>query len=638
MNRAKIEDLSDVEDQRLLNTDIAENNMKLSWHNLSYSVQANYSQQELMLKGISDKKYVKQILHNESGYVNHGEALFIMGASGAGKTSMLNALCDRLDANTNSTLSGEVLINDTLNVSQSTFGRYGAYVMQDDILFATFSCKECLYFSAKLRLGLSHEETEKRVNKTIKDLGLTKCQNTLVGNNIIRGLSGGEKKRTSIGVELITNPSIIFCDEPTSGLDSFNAEKIVKILVRQARLGKTVIATIHQPNSSTFQQFDRLLLLSEGHTIYQGSASESVDYFTAFGFKCPEYTNPSDYYLKVFSSSKCNHFAPNLTYFYRIANEEKETSQFEDKLKMLTSEYEKSLKPRIEAEDSDIKLVDITGSVLGSTFRSSNWLTEWWYLTKRTFMNQIRSPLYLRARIFSTLFMAFLVLSIFWDLGTDEEGIRGKIGLFFFFCTNQIFSAMFGVLMAFLNEREIFLREYSNRTYGVLSYFLAKNFVELPFLAIMPVIFSAITYFGVGLTEDIEKFWIFALIMVLLVYCSSSLGFLMGTAFTNATIALAMAPLVISPIIIFSGTFFDLDQAYVWLRWLQWISPIRYACEALMRNEFVGNSRYEVDVLSYIYPSFTLGKWNCILINGCLGVGFSMFSLIFLKLRVRKSQ
>lgn len=97
-----------------------------------------------------------------------------------------------------------------MNVSSRNFGRYGAYVMQDDILFGTFSCRECLYFSAKLRLGLSHQETNNLVDKIIKDLGLKKCQNTLVGNNLIRGLSGGEKKRTSIGVEIITNPSILF--------------------------------------------------------------------------------------------------------------------------------------------------------------------------------------------------------------------------------------------------------------------------------------------------------------------------------------------------------------------------------------------------------------------------------------------
>ena len=184
--------------------------MKLSWSNLSYTVTCSYSKQEMQMKNITEAKYQKQILKNESGYVNHGEALFIMGPSGAGKTSLLNALCDRLVVNNNCKLTGEIKINDSLVVSQRNFGKYGAYVMQDDILFGTFTCRECLFFSAKLRLGHPDEQINEIVDQTIKDLGLVKCQYTLVGNNILRGLSGGEKKRTSIGVELITNPSVIF--------------------------------------------------------------------------------------------------------------------------------------------------------------------------------------------------------------------------------------------------------------------------------------------------------------------------------------------------------------------------------------------------------------------------------------------
>jgi len=118
----------------------------------------------------------------------------------------------------------------------------------------------------------------------LESLGLLKCRKTLIGSQQIKGLSGGERKRTAIGVELITNPSIIFLDEPTSGLDSFTANKIVKLLVDQAKLGKTVIATIHQPSSSTFALFDRLLLLMDGYTIYQGPANQATDHFAKLGY------------------------------------------------------------------------------------------------------------------------------------------------------------------------------------------------------------------------------------------------------------------------------------------------------------------------------------------------------------------
>lgn len=223
------------------------------------------------------------ILNNESGFVDPGECLFIMGASGAGKTSLLNAFWDRLDTRGNYKFSGEVTVNNSLRVKQSNFGNYGAYVMQDDILFPTFTAEQWLHFAATLRLDKSKAEIKAVVDDVLEELGLVHWRKTLVGNQRIKGLSGGERKRTSIGVELITNPSILFLDEPTSGLDSFNAEKIAKLLVKQARAGKTIISTIHQPNSSTFKQFDRLLLMMEGHTIYQGGALESVEYFSELG-------------------------------------------------------------------------------------------------------------------------------------------------------------------------------------------------------------------------------------------------------------------------------------------------------------------------------------------------------------------
>ena len=274
--------------------------MKLSWKDINYSVKVKYTKKERKEGNIEDKTYMKQILKNSSGYVNNGETLFIMGSSGAGKTTLLNVLCDRISHTRSCSLEGEVLINDSYKVSQNDFGKYAAYVMQDDVLFQTFTCEEAIRFAAKLKLGLSGEELEHKVDEVTESLGLLKCRKTLIGSQLIKGLSGGERKRTAIGVELITNPSIIFLDEPTSGLDSFTANKIVKLLVEQSRLGKTVIATIHQPSSSTFQLFDRLLLLMDGHTIYQGPAKTSTDYFRGIGFDCPKYANPADYYLKEF--------------------------------------------------------------------------------------------------------------------------------------------------------------------------------------------------------------------------------------------------------------------------------------------------------------------------------------------------
>ena len=140
-----------------------------------------------------------------------------------------------------------------------------------------------------------------RVDEIINELKLTKCQNTKIGGPLVKGVSGGERKRTSIGVELITDPNLIFLDEPTTGLDSFTATSVIESLRDLAQSGRTVISTIHQPNSDIFEVFDRLMLMAAGKIIYYNKASLAVDYFSGIGYPCPEMTNPADYFMSIMS-------------------------------------------------------------------------------------------------------------------------------------------------------------------------------------------------------------------------------------------------------------------------------------------------------------------------------------------------
>ncbi len=165
-----------------------------------------------------------------SGYCLPGQLTFIMGASGAGKTSLLNLLSDRVGVKPGVTIKGSIKFNDKYVLDQELFSNYASYVMQDDVVFAYFTVKEALTFAARLKLQCSIEEQDSRVEQLIKDLGLTECQDTQVGSILKKTISGGERKRTAIGVELVTDPKCILLDEPTSGLDSFTAVRIAKTL------------------------------------------------------------------------------------------------------------------------------------------------------------------------------------------------------------------------------------------------------------------------------------------------------------------------------------------------------------------------------------------------------------------------
>lgn len=187
----------------------------------------------------------KEIIRGVSGTVKPGQFLAIIGASGAGKTTLLNFLSGR-EISQNLQKDGRILVNGQRKEDIRQFSSLSAYVQQDDILFQTMTVRECLEFAAKLKLQGDMPSKMARVRELIHDLKLTKCENTRIGGPLVKGVSGGERKRTSIGVELITDPSLIFLDEPTTGLDSFTATNVMEILGDLARRdGRTVVSTIH---------------------------------------------------------------------------------------------------------------------------------------------------------------------------------------------------------------------------------------------------------------------------------------------------------------------------------------------------------------------------------------------------------
>mmetsp|Transcript_2225 Transcript_2225/g.2167 ORF Transcript_2225/g.2167 Transcript_2225/m.2167 type:complete len:217 (+) Transcript_2225:258-908(+) len=194
---------------------------------------------------------MKEILHNVSGYAKPKEMIALMGPSGSGKTSLLNVLAQRFGLSPGSTLYGETRVNNKV-ISQSDFGKFGAFVQQDDILIETMTPVEAFIFAGRLRTTLDQHNLMRKITNLLERLGLTHCQATRIGSERLKGLSGGERKRTSIGYELITDPRLLLLDEPTSGLDSTTALKIMKMMKKEAAMGMTIIATIHQPSSAIF--------------------------------------------------------------------------------------------------------------------------------------------------------------------------------------------------------------------------------------------------------------------------------------------------------------------------------------------------------------------------------------------------
>lgn len=244
-------------------------------------------------------KVRKDILLDVTGIIRHGRVTAIMGASGAGKTSLLNILACRVDRRRGNLIAGEVLAN-MRPYSYESFGNFANYVMQHDILMQTLTVRETLEFAASLAMSLPSEQRSAAIEELLRNLKLDKCADVLVGGHEVKGISGGEKKRVSIAYELISDPQVVFLDEPTSGLDSLTAYVIVWYMKRLALdRNKTVAMTIHQPSSEIFELFDDFLLMVAGRLVYQGPARDVSAYFGRMGFPTPQYSNPPDYLMSI---------------------------------------------------------------------------------------------------------------------------------------------------------------------------------------------------------------------------------------------------------------------------------------------------------------------------------------------------
>jgi len=263
--------------------------LTLTWDNVQYVIH----------KGDPHRERV--ILHNISGYAQPGKLTVILGPSGAGKSSLLNAISGRLQENSCSELVGSISVNHVRY--QKNMSEISAYVMQDTCMFPFSTVAETLEFRKQMLMHHfdNEDEANHRVRLVAEELQLNHLKKTIIGNESKRGLSGGEKKRVNIALDLLKDRPILFLDEPTSGLDAFQALNVVTVLKDLANKGRTVICTIHQPRSSIVELFDDVILLTAGKCVYNGPANEVVEYFSNLGFFCPFNHNVADFLLDTIS-------------------------------------------------------------------------------------------------------------------------------------------------------------------------------------------------------------------------------------------------------------------------------------------------------------------------------------------------
>ncbi|XP_015480444.1 broad substrate specificity ATP-binding cassette transporter ABCG2 isoform X3 [Parus major] len=553
----------------------------LTFHNICYHVKTKTG--FLCFQ----KTTKKEVLRDVNGIMRPGLNA-ILGPTGSGKSSLLDILAARKDPHG---LSGDILINGA--PQPANFKCTSGYVVQDDVVMGTLTVRENLKFSAALRLPKSVKEEEKneRVNQIIKELGLSKVADSKVGTQFSRGVSGGERKRTNIGMELITDPAILFLDEPTTGLDASTANAVLLLLKRMSKQGKTIIFSIHQPRYSIFRLFDNLTLLAAGRVLYHGPAQHAIEYFQSIGYQCEPYNNPADFFLDIINGD-CTAVAMNKADESNTAESTEEPSEYDKTLaeqlaeKYSNSTYYLETKAHLESISSGSKKK--AKGVFRQITYANSFLHQLKWVSRRTFKNLIGNPQASIAQLFITAFLGLIVGAIFFGLEENSAGLQNRVGAMFFLTTNQCFSSVSAVEL-FVVEKKIFIHEYISGYYRTSAYFLAKLMADLiPIRTVPSVIFTCIVYFMLGLKPTVEAFFTMMFTLMMVSYTATSMALAIAAGQSVVAIANLLMTVAFVFMIIFSGLLVNLTSVMSWLSWLKYFSIPRYGMTALQINELTG--------------------------------------------------
>ncbi|CAN4102862.1 unnamed protein product [Withania somnifera] len=525
----------------------------LKFENVVYKIKLKT---EGMFNNSSKSEEEKIILKGITGMVFPGEMLAMLGPSGSGKTTLLTGLGGRLSGR----LDGTITYNG--KPFKNAMKRYTGFVTQDDVLYPHLTVTETLVFTALLRLPktLSHMEKVAHAEAVIYQLGLTKCKDSIIGNTLLRGVSGGERKRVSIGQEMLINPSLLFLDEPTSGLDSTTAQKIVSTLWELVKGGRTIVMTIHQPSSRLFYMFHKVLLLSEGNPLYFGRGEDAMGYLSSIGYSPLVPMNPSDFLLDLangvlddpqedqasIKNTLVTAFKTNL-----LDGLQEELQKYDDSQQCVVL-FRRGLKERKHESFSALKIGQV--------------------------------------------FAVAILCALLWWRSSD---IEDQIGLLFFYSSFWGFYPLFQAIFTFPQERMMLEKERSSGMYRLSSYFMSRIVGDLPMELVLPTIFVIITYWTTGLKRSPLNFFSTLFILLYSVLVSQGLGLALGATVMDQKSATVLGSVIMLSFTLVSGYFVHHVPSF--LGWIKYISLSQYTFKLLLGSQFEAGETYPCGVNAICY-------------------------------------
>ncbi|CAL9066228.1 unnamed protein product [Musa banksii] len=491
-----------------------------------------------------------EVLRSVSFVANSSEILAVVGPSGAGKSTLLRVISGRSGSSLFDPRS--ISLGDHPLTSSAQLRRICGFVTQEDNLLPLLTVKETLMFSAKFRLkGMSERKMEERVEGLIRELRLEHVTDSYVGDAETRGISGGERKRLSIGVDVIHDPPILLLDEPTSGLDSTSALQVVQLLASMARTRQQIlILTIHQPSYRILQYVSSFLLLSHGKLAHYGSIQSLSQTISQLGFKIPVRVNPLEFAMEI-------------------------TQQLED-YGAKHATFSCPNEPSQERLEGDHPERDDGYCSRIAEMRTLSW--RFWkiiYRTKQLFL----------ARTMQAIVGGLGLGTVYLRVKSDPDGIAKRLGLFAF-SLSFLLSSTVEALPIFLQERRVLMRETSRRMYRVSSYMVANTVVFIPFLLVVALLFAVPVYWLVGLNPSISAFMFFVLAVWMIVLMASSLVLFLSAVSPDFILGNSLICTFLGIFFLFSGYFIPKDSIPKYWIFMYYISLYRYPLDFLLINEY----------------------------------------------------
>ncbi|XP_043718326.1 pleiotropic drug resistance protein 1-like isoform X1 [Telopea speciosissima] len=588
--------------------------LSISFDDIRYSVDMP---QALKAQGVIEDRL--ELLKGVSGAFRPGVLTALMGVSGAGKTTLMDVLAGR---KTGGYIDGTITISGYPK-KQETFARISGYCEQNDIHSPNVTVYESLLFSAWLRLPSEVNEDARKmfIDEVMELVELTPLRDALVGLPGVSGLSTEQRKRLTIAVELVANPSIIFMDEPTTGLDARSAAIVMRTVRNTVDTGRTVVCTIHQPGIDIFEAFDELFLLKQGgEEIYVGPlgrySCHLIEYFEAIDgiSKIRDGQNPAAWMLEVSSISQEATLGVNFAELYK-------NSELYKRNKTMTEEISKPCPGSKELHFS--------------TRYAQSFIKQCMVCLLKQHWSYWRNPSYTAVRLLFTTFVALMFGTIFWNLGSksrtpqDLLNAMGSMYAAVIFLGIQNASAVQPVVDI---ERTVFYRERAAGMFSAMPYAFAQVVVELPYVFLQSIIYAVIVYAMIGFHWEVQKFFWYHFFMYFTLLYFTFYGMMTVAMTPNRNIAAVISTAFYAVSNLFAGFVVPKPKIPVWWSWYYWMSPVAWTLYGLVASQY-GDIKEkfinEVEVDEFVSTYFGF-KHSFVGVVAIVIVGFAvLFAFLF---------